>query len=249
MKLRTITLAVLALGGSVASAGTSLGTLQDLINDGATGITVGDKQFYNFSYMGSNNDGANVAPTPAQINVVQAPGSDLGLEFQFNWNSSNGQNLDSAIRFTVHVLDSKALITGLGLHFDGSATGNTSLLTNASVTETAADLNNNPLGVISVFNAGSNFTSRNRNDALLDLGAGVKDLMLTKDITVHSAASETGGTATISLVDNTFRQSGNTVVPPGTVVPIPPAAWTGITTLGLIGAASMKRKLRTLIGA
>lgn len=247
MKFRALAaFGVLALGSSLANAGvvTGLGTVQDLINAGSTGITVGDKQFYNFTYLGSGL-------TPDQITVVPAPGSDIGIEFQGNWSSANGINEDSDIRFSVHVLDPTKLITGIGLHFDGNATNNNGLLTNASVTEAVTDLNGNAIGNLSVFNAGPNFASVNRNDALLAI-APTRDLMVTKDILLHSFADVTADdapaatvpTSTISLVDNTFRQTGGP-----TAAPLPPAAWTALSMVGLGAIAPLRRKVRAVLAA
>src|SRR5689334_21579631 len=113
MKFRAIAaLSVLAVGSSLANAGiASLGTVQDLIDSGATGITIGDKHFYNFSYQGTG-------VTADEINVIRAPGTDVGLEFQFNWSSTGGVNEDSVIRYNVHVIDPARTITAVGLHFD-----------------------------------------------------------------------------------------------------------------------------------
>jgi hypothetical protein len=247
MKFRAIAvLSVLAVGSSLATAGTAgLGTVQDLIDAGATGITVGDKQFYNFSYQGTG-----VAADA--INVIRAPGSDVGLEFQFNWSSTGGVNEDSVIRYNVHVTDPGRTITAIGLHFDGNATNNTSLLTNANVTETLTDLSGNSLGSLSVINFGSTFGSLNRNDATLSL-ASLRDLAVTKDIMVHSAAptlqlaaaadAVTDPTATITLVDNTFKQNGTSSVP------LPPAAWMAVSTLGLGALAPLRRRFRSLVNA
>ena len=248
MKFRAIAaVTVLALGSSLAGAGlvpSGLGTLQDLINAGNTGITIGDKQFYNFSYIGTG-------VTPDQINVIRAPGSDIGLEFQFNWTSSLGSNQDSAIRYNVHVTDPSRAILGVGLSFDGNATNTTSLLTNASVAETVTDLSGNSIGTLSVFNAGANFSSLNHNSNFLDV-TPTRDLSFTKDIAVHSAAltpqtlemlSGTNPTATITLVDNTFRQNG------GTTVPLPSAAWATLGILALGALAPIRRKVLAIVGA
>jgi hypothetical protein len=247
MKFRALAaFGVLALGSSLANAGvvTGLGTVQDLINAGSTGITVGDKQFYNFSYQGGGI-------TPDQITVVPAPGSDIGIEFQANWSSANGNNEDSDIRFSVHVLDPAKMITGIGLHFDGNATNNNGLLTNASVTEAVTDLNGNAIGNLSVFNAGPNFSSINHNDAFLAI-APTRDLMVTKDILLHSFADVTADdapaatvpTSTVSLVDNTFRQTGGP-----TAAPLPPAAWTALTMVALGALAPLRRKVRAVLAA
>ena len=247
MKFRAIAaLGVLALGSSLATAGVSgLGTLQDLINAGNNGITIGDKQFYNFSYQGTG-------VTADQINVIRAPGSDIGLEFQFSWSSTGGVNEDSVIRYNLHVTDPGRTITAVGLHFDGNATNNTSLLTNANVTESVTDLGGNSLGNISVINFGSNFPTLNRNDATLPI-ASLRDLAVTKDIMVHSAGpalqlaavadAATTPTATITLVDNTFKQNGTSSVP------LPPAAWMALSTLGLGALAPLRRKVRSLMSA
>jgi len=206
---------------------------------------VGDKQFYNFSYQGTG-----VAAD--EINVIQAPGSDVGLEFQFNWSSTGGANEDSVIRYNVHVNDPARTITAIGLHFDGTATNNMSLLTSANVTESVTDLGGNSLGNLSVINFGSNFASLNRNDVSLALN-NLTDLAVTKDIMVHSGAATpqlaavaeaaTDPTATITLVDNTFRQTG------GSSVPLPSAAWMALSTLALGALVPLRRKVRSLMTA
>lgn len=245
MKIRAFaTIGVLSLGSSLASAGTvsSLGTLQSLIDAGSTGITVGDKQFYDFSYQGTG-------VTASQINVIAAPGSDVGVEFQFNWSSADGNNADSDIRFNVHVLDPAKMINGIGLHFDGNVSNGSGLLTNASVTEAVTDMSGNAIGNLSVFNAGPSFPSMNHNDAFLAI-APTTDLSVTKDILVHSAApivadfvpAATDPTATISVVDNTFRQTGGP-----TSVPLPPAAWAALSTIALGVLAPLRRKVRTVL--
>src|SRR5579859_5104749 len=114
-------------------------TLQTLIDAGSTGITIGDKTFYNFSYQGS-------PATAADIGVTRSDTNDIGLQFSYNWQSSNGLNEDSVIRYCVHVNDTtpQNLINGVGLAFNGTANP-AGLLTSASVTETITDLNGNEL--------------------------------------------------------------------------------------------------------
>ncbi|HXE53866.1 MAG TPA: hypothetical protein VN541_12665 [Tepidisphaeraceae bacterium] len=252
MKFRVLAAACVALGGSIAAAATSPlpTTLDQLVADGSTGITIGDKTFYNFSVQGS-------VPADA-IHVVTPTGSNIGLEFQYNWTSSAGNNLDTLIRYSVHVNDTtltQQLINGVGLHFDGNATGatlvpalvsaaappNTDLGTNATVTETIDDINGNRLGQLTVFNAGAAGTAFNKNDATFVVTPPTRDLMLSKDIQVHSSTSG-GGTSTISLVDNTFSQTTNT-----SSVPLPPAALTALATLGLGAVSPIRRRLRRLI--
>lgn len=196
-------------------------TLQDLINAGSTGLTIGDKTFYNFSYQGS-------PATAAQIGVTQSDTSNIGLRFSFNWSSRDGINEDSVIRYCVHVNDPRSLINGVGLSFNGTANP-AGVLTNASVTETITDLAGNELpgGSISVIDSGAG-NSGNRDSASYTVDPALRDLCVTKDISVHSApANLQGGAATISFVDNTFSQ-----------VPEP-------ASLGLVGAGAlllMKRR-------
>jgi hypothetical protein len=225
MKLSALAAGVL-LAGSLASAATVPlpSTLDQLIASGAT-VTIGDKTFSNFSVAGS--------VTANQIQVVQAPGINVGVEFQFNWSATDGSTEDTLIRYQVHVNDTNSKITGVNLHFDGTTdAGNHSLGNSSNVTETISALGGTPIGQISVFNAGPNFSSLNRNDASLAVSA-TSDLLLAKDIQVHSVVGS--DTATISLVDNTFTQTSTSVVP------LPPAAVMAMASI-VIGSVVLFRK-------
>lgn len=180
----------------------SVTTLQNLIDSGSTGITIGDKTFYNFSYQGS-------PATASDITISRPDSTDIGLQFNYNWTSANG-NQDSVIRYCVHVNDTtpQNYINGVGLKFNGT-TDPSGLLTNASVTESVTDLNGvdlsgSPISVID-FGPGN---ANNVDSASLTVDPAVRDLCVTKDISVHSAPGNLqGGTATISFVDNTFSQT------------------------------------------
>lgn len=228
--------AVLGLGSSFAAAGTSL---DSLLTGGS--LTVGDKIFSNFSYQGTG-----VAAN--QVQVVSAPGTTDGVEFQFKWSSTGGANEDSVVRYQVHVSDaSQNLITAVGLHFDGAAMGSNPLTT-ASVTETINNMDGQQLGKISVVAAGGFPT---RSNASFTLGSSARDLFLTKDIAVHSAV-ESSDVASIGLVDNAFAPPGN--VPgngpgPGTSVPLPPAAWAALSLVGLGCLSPLRRRVRAMITA
>ena len=246
MKLRAFLTALMISGASMASAQTiSLpGTLGGLVASGSTGVTIGDKTFYDFTVSG-NVDASS-------INVVQAPGSDLGLEFQYNWSSSNGNNLDTLIRYKVHVNTAtvQQKISSVGLNFDGNGTG-ANVGTNGSVTETISDLTGNQLGQISVFNAGTAGGTVNRNSATFTLTTPTRDLWLTKDISVHSLvtvqtfaegltklAAIAPDTGTISFVDNTFHQTTG-----ASSVPLPPAALMALATLGMGALTPIRRRI------
>ncbi len=236
MKLSVLAAAGALLLGAAFSNAASVSipsTMDQLVAAGSTGITIGDKTFTDFTVTG------NVAAN--QISIIQAPGSDVGVEFQFNWTSTAANNMDTLLRYKVHVNDTaptQRLITGVGLSFNGTTNaGNTDLGTNATVTETVSDLNGIALGQLTTFDAGSNFSSLNRDSALFVVTPATRDLMLAKDIQVHSTAN--GGTATISLVDNTFQQ---TPASPSSV-PLPPAALMAISTLALGAFAPIRRRL------
>jgi len=232
MKLSVLAAAGAMLMATVAGAATIPNTLDQLVSAGSTGITVGDKTFYDFTVAGD--------VTASQINVIQAPGTDIGLEFQFSWSSTNTNNLDTLIRYKVHVNDttpSQRLITGVGAHFDGNATGNSNIGTNATITESIMDLGGNILGQISLFNAGSIGGGVNHNDGSFVLTSPTRDLMLAKDIMVHSTTNN--GTATISLVDNTFQQ---TPASPSSV-PLPPAALMAISSIAIGAIGPVRRRI------
>jgi hypothetical protein len=229
MKFSVLAAAGALLAGSLATAGTvSLpGTLDQLIAQGAT-VTVGDKTFSNFSVVGS--------VSASQIHVIQAPGTNVGLEFQFNWSATDGSTEDTLIRYQVHVDTTNSLITAVNLHFDGAANaGNQSLGNSASVTETISALGGAPIGQISVFNAGPNFSASNQNDASLTVNP-VRDLLLAKDIMVHSIVGS--DTATISLVDNTFQQTTSP-----SVVPLPPAVVMGLGSIVVGSVVLLRRRI------
>jgi len=231
MKFSVLAAAGAMFVATVAGAATIPNTLDQLVSSGSTGVTVGDKTFYDFTVVGG--------VSASQINVIQTPGTDIGLEFQFNWSSTNANNLDTLIRYKVHVNDTtptQRLITGVGLHFDGNATGNTNIGTNATVTETVSDLGGNTLGQLSTFNAGSIGSGVNRNDASFVLNTPTRDLMLAKDILLHSTVNN--GTATISLVDNTFQQTGSP-----SAIPLPPAALMAISSIALGAFGPIRRRI------
>jgi len=219
------------LAVQTASAATipNISTLQDLINAGHTGIIIGDKQFYDFSYIGSPTSGANPAPTASQISVAQAPGSNIGLSFSYAWQSADGFDQDSVIRYSVHTLDSAAqmFIDGVGLNFNGTAPV-PGALTNATVTETVSTLSGNVLGQLTTFDDGAG-GQKDTDNSFLTVNPATRDITVTKDIQVHSTGTGNGGgVSTISVVDNTFHQ-------------IPEPASIGLLSLGALGLLARRR--------
>lgn len=198
----------------------AINTLQDLINAGSTGVTVGGINFHDFSYQGAPPAGAmppsaNPAPTASQILVTSSDTGNPGLRFTFAWNSRDGLNQDSVIRYSASSVG--GTFSGVGLDFNSTVTPG--VLTSSSVTETVGDSAGSPLGQISVIDRGAGATG-NRTSDLFTIAPPLSNLTLIKDISVHSApVTDGGGTASITFVDNTF-------------IPEP-------STLGLIGLAAV----------
>src|SRR5207248_3250862 len=129
-------------------------TLQDRIDAGSTGVTIGDKQFYNFSYQASPLGGASPAPTASTIGIAAAPGDDIGVRFTVNLSAANGLNQDAIIRYSVHVLDTtpQNFITAVNLDFNPTVTPG--LINIATVTETISKLDGTTLGQITTIDMG-----------------------------------------------------------------------------------------------
>jgi len=223
-------MAGLAVQTASAAPIPNINSLQDLINLGHTGIIIGDKQFFDFSYIGSPTSGPNPAPTAGQISVAQAPGSNIGLSFSYAWQSAEGFNQDSVIRYSVHTLDAAAqmFIDGVGLNFNGTAPV-PGTLTNATVTETVSNLAGTVLGQTTVFDDGPG-GAKDTDNSMIAVTPASRDVVITKDIQVHSTGTGNGGgVSTISVVDNTFHQ-------------IPEPASLGLVGLGAIGL--LRRRAR-----
>jgi len=75
---------------------TTLTTLQDYVNQGSGGCTLGDKLFFNFSYLYSTGGNPNVAASAVTVTTaVTNGGLDYALTFTGNWTSSGPINVGS----------------------------------------------------------------------------------------------------------------------------------------------------------
>ena len=214
-------LSAAGVAGAAPIAGVS--DLQDLIDLGAAGVVVDGVRYYSFGYSSTESGGAD-APAPSEIGVQSAPGpvGTSGLEFSFDWTAAG---VDNAIESTItYRVQSAPAIDRVGLFFDGDVPpGNEGAGTEAGVTETIRTLGGAVLGTLNVFDDGAGPGADNNAD-FLDLAPPQGDLDVTKVIAV---SSDGPGTATISIVDNTFRQ-------------VPEPASLGL--LGLGGVMALRRR-------
>lgn len=202
------------------------------------GFTVGDKKFSDFQYVptgtfptepvGGPPSGGPPRADQIAISGLTA-GGDFGLRFGFGWYSINGINMDSRIDYKVTVTDPAPtrLIDKVNLAFNGVSL-NTAV---ASVAESVFTTGGTLLGTLFVHSdpdgAGP---ASGLNSAVYDIAVNQKSILVVKDIQVFSApvfgASPTNF-ATISFVDNTYRQTA--------VVPEPASfGLLSVTALGLL---------------
>ena len=111
--LRILAVILLFLCGTTLSfaAPCGVGTLQDYIDLGAAGCTVGDLKFYNFDYEPSaSGDVAEIDAEDVNVNTDMLDNYGYGLMFAADWSvTGTGQELDATITYDVEVLNNKKL--------------------------------------------------------------------------------------------------------------------------------------------
>jgi len=226
-------LAVLGLP-VVSNAAVMQTTLDKLLPGGSTagGITIGDKQYTNFSYASTGS-----APVRAQdVNVRisnDANPQQYTLEFTFGMDAFPGERTDLVIGYDLNVLSSD-FINRAGLRFNGSVPSQGVGDAAASVVETVSSRDGSDVAVgapirdtevLDVFNDGPGRLEDSNSDFLaLNL---TRSLHFVKDIIVSSRP--TGGYVAISVVTNTVDQ-----------VPEPAV----ISLVGFAGGALLLRRRR-----
>jgi hypothetical protein len=175
---------------------------------------VGDKIFSNFTYTSSSQGGA-LAISASSVEVetlgslmgtdpAEVSNPNIGLQFSAGWTALAGQESDSAIGFTVTVVNgSNMLIEDTGLAQTSGVIGSSSLASVAEKACTATPPATCTPGMTAVmtFDDGT-MDSQVVNDATFSPSGSIT---VSKDINVTDSGSS--GHAEISLVSDTFSQT------------------------------------------
>jgi hypothetical protein len=192
-------------------------TIDQLTGTSGSTIVAGDLVYSNFTYGGT---------TPASDVVVTSTAS--GLEFSTStggWTTPTGS---SVIAYDISVTGNSVQTVNLG--FTATATGDAV----ASVGETVTDLTTNTNYELQVATSGIAGFANSDTDSVT-LNPTSDSLHIIKSIDVASMGA---GTATITLVDNTYTQAG------GSPPPVPEPMTLALLPLALAGLGLRKKFAR-----
>jgi hypothetical protein len=191
--------AVITLTSFTTAHAQSSVPLSDLVGGGS--LTSGDKLFNNWSFSAAGN--VDILLTAGDINVIPITDIDgnFGFRLQSGFFAGAGQFADYLISYRVTVTDPTKQIIDLHLVFNGIAIGAGA---NTNVVETAQGTGGF-ITQLAVFHAGG--TNFDLSDEALFPGTPQSFLDVSKDIFLTGG---TQGFAVISLIDQSFSQTGRT---------------------------------------
>jgi hypothetical protein len=179
------------------SATCVVGTVADYQALGATGCTIGDKLFNNFTFTPTATGGATLL-TASSVTLTPITGPDIGLQFNALWFAGTNQFQDTTIGFDVTVVgggsflikEASTLTSPGGFTGTGAATVSEGLCIGSPCTPV--------LGTNTINTAGTTILSSN----VIFTPSGT--LHAVKDIGVTGGSN---GTANLSQVTDTFSQT------------------------------------------
>ncbi len=204
------------------------GTLQDYINLGATGCTIGNELFSNFAFT-SSVSGSAVVPPASGIGVtpLNTP-NDPGLFVDIVINAPAGSLGDVAFSYTVTALSGSITDTSLAMTSFVMPDGSVTIAQTECLGDTFADgCAHGTLASLHTWDFGSG--SEKLADSNMFAPVGMVDIL--KDITVS------GGTEGFGNVSGEIQHYSTGIVPePATL---------SLLGSGLIGLAGLLRKVRS----
>jgi hypothetical protein len=207
-----------AANAAVCLNGANLGVW---VSTAGFSCTIGDKTFSNFTYTASSGGGATpVAAADIAITTINNGASAIGFQFSAPWVVASTQSLDSLIGFNVAVTPPTG---GVFIHDASLVQGGTSF-SGAGVASVSENLSNLTT-LLTITAAGQTVLS----DQATFSNTG--SVGVTKDIAVRA----NGGSASISLVDDTFSQT--TVAEPASLAIL----GGGLLSLGLLRQQRRRR--------
>jgi hypothetical protein len=237
MRLGRMGLMAAAVVGLLGAANAAKAvTLADLIASNGT-VVSGDKIFSNFNYTSTANSSM---PSAAGVTVTATSlNGNVGILFTGNFSAINGEHDDASIFYTVTIapaFQSTFKITDIHLDTDIQSVGVNGGTSTGTITETITG--SVPPGAAGQFAQNFNIvgnTNRQISSPPFTLpGSGYTSLTIEKDIALSAAV---GNTETVSIISQTFSQTSS--------VPVPAAAWMGMSTLaGMGGLGVLRRRSR-----